>query len=171
MACGQAGDSWPCGCPCLKTRNGRPIEQPFSKRSGSWTRTGIRPARLDAVKQADVVRLTHEDWQNERDRMIEVCEQCHSGNLVRAELEKGDEMIREADRLLAFHDAPSVIEQRLFKMHLEHRMRAFQGVFHNNPDYALWYGWSEMLQDLTEIKTLAQEMRNSHKATARSPFR
>ncbi len=132
---------------------------------------GNPTARLDAVKQADVVRLTHEDWQNERDRMIEVCEQCHSGNLVRAELEKGDEMIREADRLLAFHDAPSVIEQRLFKMHLEHRMRAFQGVFHNNPDYALWYGWSEMLQDLTEIKTLAQEMRNSHKATARSPFR
>ena len=62
---------------------------------------------------------------------------------------------------LAFHDAPTVIEQRLFKMHLEHRMRAFQGTFHNNPDYALWYGWSEMLQDVTEIKTLAQELRRN----------
>lgn len=31
--------------------------------------------------------------------------------------------------------------------------------FHNNPDYALWYGWSEMLQDLTEINSLAQELR------------
>ena len=47
----------------------------------------------------------------------------------------------------------------MFKMHLEHRMRAFQGVFHNNPDYALWYGWSEMVQDLEEIKHLAREMR------------
>ena len=116
----------------------------------------------------------------------------HSSNLVKAELKKGDEMIRETDRLLAeairiiaslyrdgilrkpdhyaynfpdllaFHDAPSTIEQRLFKMHLEHRMRAFQGTFHNNPDYALWYGWSEMVQDLTEIRTLAQELRGKH---------
>lgn len=150
---------------------------------------GNPTARMEVVKQADVARLTQEDWQRERDRMIAVCEQCHSENMVRAELTKGDEMIRESDRLLAeairvvaslyrdgvlqkpdhyaysfpdllaFHDAPSVIEQRLFKMHLEHRMRAFQGTFHNNPDYALWYGWSEMLQDLTDIKSLAQEMR------------
>jgi hypothetical protein len=61
--------------------------------------------------------------------------------------------------LLTFHDAPTVIEQKLFVMHLEHRMRAFQGTFHANPDYALWYGWSEMQRDLTEIKTLAAELR------------
>jgi len=121
--------------------------------------------------------------------MTGICEQCHSENLVRAELEKGDEMIRETDRLLAeairivaalyrdgilarpehyaydypdllaFHDAPSRIEQRLFRMHLEHRMRAFQGTFHNNPDYALWYGWSEMVQDLAEIRALDRELR------------
>ena len=154
---------------------------------------GNPTARLEVVKEADVARLTQEDWQVERDRMIQVCEQCHSANLVRAELKKGDEMIREADRLLAeairivaalyrdgvlrkpdhytydypdllaFHDAPTVIEQKLFKMHLEHRMRAFQGTFHNNPDYALWYGWSEMVQDLTEIRTLARELRGRNR--------
>jgi hypothetical protein len=65
--------------------------------------------------------------------------------------------------LLTFHDAPTVIEQRLFVMFLEHRMRAFQGTFHANPDYALWYGWSEMQRDLTEIKEMAVEMREKHK--------
>ena len=50
-------------------------------------------------------------------------------------------------------------EPHPFRMHLEHRMRTFQGAFHNNPDYSLWYGWSEMVQDLTEIRTLAQELR------------
>ena len=145
--------------------------------------------RLEVVKKADVMRLTQEDWEKERNRMIAVCSECHSENFVKGELQKGDEMIRQVDRLLAeaieiiaglyrdgilqkpagyayaypdllaFHDAPTVIEQRLFKMHLEHRMRAFQGVFHNNPDYALWYGWSEMVQDLEEIKHLAREMR------------
>ena len=61
--------------------------------------------------------------------------------------------------LLTFHDSPTPIENRLFVMHLKHRMRAFQGTFHANPDYALWYGWSEMIRDLSEIRHMAAEMR------------
>jgi hydroxylamine dehydrogenase len=154
---------------------------------------GNPTARLEVVKQADVARLTQEDWQTERDEMIETCNQCHSVNFARAELNKGDEMIREADRLMAeaieivaslykdnvlkkpesyayaypdlltFHDAPTPIEQKLHVMHLEHRMRTFQGTFHANPDYALWYGWSELRKDLSEIKYVADEMRARHK--------
>ncbi|MCG6913781.1 cytochrome C, partial [bacterium BMS3Abin03] len=105
---------------------------------------------------------------------------------------KGDNMIKEADHIMAegirivaglykdgiltkpesyaynfpdlltFHDASSVIEQKLFVMFLEHRMRTFQGTFHANPDYALWYGWSEMVRDLAEIKELAEQMRLNH---------
>ena len=151
---------------------------------------GKPTARLDVVKAADVARLTQEDWQKERDKMIKTCNQCHSVNFAKAELEKGDQMIKEADHLMAeairtiaglykdgilakpdnyaypfpdlltFHDAPTPIEQRLFVMFFKHRMRTFQGTFHANPDYALWYGWSEMQRDLTEIKTTAEEMRN-----------
>lgn len=65
--------------------------------------------------------------------------------------------------LLTFHDAQTVIEQKLFVMFLEHRMRTFQGTFHGNPDYALWYGWSEMVRDLAEIKELAHQMRKEKK--------
>ena len=148
--------------------------------------------RLDVVKAANVARLTQEDWQRERDRMLKSCSGCHSRNFAREQLEQGDRMIKEADHLMAqainivaslyregylekpsnyaypfpdlltFHDAPTVIEQKLFVMFLEHRMRAFQGTFHNNPDYALWYGWSEMQRDLTEIKSLAMELRKNH---------
>jgi hypothetical protein len=154
---------------------------------------GNPTARLDVVKAADVARLDQESWQKERDKMLNTCSQCHSRNFARAELEKGDDMIREADRLMAeairiiadlykdglltkpdnyaypfpdlltFHDAPTTIEQILFEMHLKHRMRTFQGAFHNNPDYSLWYGWSEMVRDLTEIKHLAEEVRVSNK--------
>lgn len=153
---------------------------------------GQPTARLEVVKAAKVARLTQEEWQQERDKMLAVCGQCHSENFAKEELKKGDEMIRESDRLLAeairtiaalykdgilkkpenyayafpdlltFHDAPTPIEQKLFVMHLEHRMRAFQGTFHANPDYALWYGWSEMKRDLTEIQTLAEELRKNH---------
>jgi uncharacterized CHY-type Zn-finger protein len=153
---------------------------------------GQPTARLEVVKAAKVARLTQEEWQQERDKMLAVCGQCHSENFAKEELKKGDEMIRESDHLLAeairtiaglykdgilkkpenyayafpdlltFHDAPTPIEQKLFVMHLEHRMRAFQGTFHANPDYALWYGWSEMKRDLTEIQTLAEELRKNH---------
>jgi hydroxylamine dehydrogenase len=57
-----------------------------------------------------------------------------------------------------------VIEQKLFVMYLEHRMRTFQGTFHANPDYAFWYGWSEMQRDLTEITTMAEELRTDNEA-------
>jgi hypothetical protein len=154
---------------------------------------GKPTARLDVVRAADVARLDQESWQKERDKMISICNQCHSKNFANGELEKGDRLIKEADHLmaeairtvsslykdgilkqpkyyttgfpdlLAFHDAPTTIEQKLFVMFLEHRMRAFQGTFHANPDYAFWYGWSELVRDLTEIKTIAEEMRGTKK--------
>jgi len=154
---------------------------------------GKPTARLEVVKAAKVARLTQEDWQKERDKMLATCNQCHSRNFAREELEKGDKMIQAADRLMAeaietvaglykdgvlpkpatyaypypdlltFHDAPTPIEQRLHVMHLEHRMRAFQGTFHANPDYALWYGWGELKRDVAEIKYMAEEMRARRK--------
>ena len=160
---------------------------------------GKPTARLDVVKKLDVARLTAEAWQKERDKMLATCGDCHSENFARAELAKGDDTIREVDHLLAeairiiaglyqdgvlekpdayahafpdllaFHDAPTPIEQRLFVMHLEHRMRAFQGAFHANPDYALWYGWSAMQRDLSEIKAKAEELRRRHKQDDSKP--
>jgi hydroxylamine dehydrogenase len=154
---------------------------------------GSPTPRLDVVKVVDLVRLTQEDWQKERDKMVKTCNQCHSVNFANGELAKGDRMIKEADHLMAeairtvvglyqdklipkpetylnpfpdlltFHDAPTVIEQKLFVMYLEHRMRTFQGTFHANPDYAFWYGWSEMQRDLTEIKEMSEQLRTSHK--------
>jgi hypothetical protein len=36
--------------------------------------------------------------------------------------------------LLTFHDAPTIIEQKLLVMFLKPGMRAFQGTFHASPD-------------------------------------
>lgn len=152
--------------------------------------------RLDAVKSADVARLTQADWQRQRDKVLKTCEQCHSPSFSREQLQQSDDMIRQSDHLMAeavrtvaglyhdgilkkpsnyaypfpdvltFHDAPTAIEQKLFVMMMEHRMRAFQGSFHSNPDYATWYGWSEMQRDLTEIKEMAAEMRRNGTASS-----
>jgi hypothetical protein len=153
---------------------------------------GNPTARLDVVSNAQVARLSAEDFDKERAKMIKACGQCHSEKFAREEMAKGDSLIEQTDHLMAeairlvaglykdgllqkpdnyaypfpdlltFHDAPTPIENRLFTMHLKHRMRAFQGAFHMNPDYTLWYGWNEMVQDLDEIRAMAKEMRAHH---------
>ena len=145
--------------------------------------------RLEAIKAIDMVRLTQEAWQKERDKMVKACSTCHSITFARGELEKGDKMIREADLvmaeailtvadlykegilqkpknyahpfpdLLSIHDSPTLIEQKLYIMFMEQRMRTFQGAFHINPDYTLWYGWSAMQTSLLEIKSMAEELK------------
>jgi hydroxylamine dehydrogenase len=145
--------------------------------------------RLEAIKAADVVRLEEEEWRRLRSEMISICSGCHSRGFAENQLRQADSMIREADRLMAqgieivaglyrdgvlekpknypyaypdlltFHDAPTKIEQELFLMFLKHRMRTFQGAFHINPDYTLWYGWSEMVRDLTSIREQAETLR------------
>jgi len=151
--------------------------------------------RLEVVKKAKVIRLTEEAFQKERDQMVAICGSCHQESFARARLQKGDQMIRVADELMAeairivaelyqdgilekpenykyaypdlltFHDAPSQIETRLWLMFLKHRMRTFQGTFHMNPDYSLWYGWSEMVQDRNFIDQRAKELRRRHKVS------
>jgi len=155
---------------------------------------GRPTARLEAVKSADVARLDEQSWQKERDRMVSVCSQCHSRSFAEEHLENSDRIIRKADSLMAkailvvadlykdgilqkpanyerpypdlllFHEAATSIEQDLFRMFLEHRMRTFQGSFHANPDYAFWYGWSEMVSDLTRIQEKARELRQARSA-------
>ncbi len=150
---------------------------------------GNPTGRLDVVKAADVARLTEEAWQAERQKMLATCSECHSEPFAEAELKKGDDMIREADRLMAeairivaklyedgllerpehfaydypdlltFYEVNHPIEQELFKMFLEYRMRTFQGAFHANPEYTFWYGWAEMKASLTEIRAMAEELR------------
>ncbi len=143
--------------------------------------------RLDVVKAGKVARLSSEEWQAERDKMITICSNCHSSNYATVSLNNADEMIFEADKLMAeaieivadlyargiikpeegkaaypdlltFYDTKTPVEQTLYVMFLEHRMRAFQGAFHMNPDYVTWYGLAEMKKDLVEIREGAEAM-------------
>jgi len=148
---------------------------------------GKPTARLDVVKAGKVARLTKEEWQAPRDKMIAICAKCHSKKYAETNLANADAMLKEADKLMAaaieivadlytkgiikpeagkpsypdlltFYDAMTPIEQTLYVMFLEHRMRAFQGAFHMNPDYVTWYGLAEMKKDLVEIRQEAGNM-------------
>lgn len=155
---------------------------------GVLDKDGKPTERLGLVKAGDLARLTKEEWQQRRDQMIAQCSTCHAPSFVKEELTKGDKIIKEADKLMAeairevyglyrdgilpepkdrpfsvdilrFYEVKHPIEQKLYVMLLEHRMRTFQGAFHMNPDYQHWYGWAEMKRDLYEIKAEAEALR------------
>jgi hypothetical protein len=149
--------------------------------------------RYEFLKELDIARLTEEDWQGERDKMAKTCLGCHPAVFVDRVFANGDRMVMEADFLLAeairlvaglyedgiierpwnysydfpdffeAHDAPTPIEQKLYFMFMRHRMSAFQGAFHANPDYAFWYGLGALKQDLAEVKAMDRQLRGKKK--------
>jgi hydroxylamine dehydrogenase len=145
--------------------------------------------RLEVVKAGQIARLTKESFDAERQRFVEVCKRCHTPNFVAENFRNADAMVKEIDKifaeaievvaglyrdgvinceerpgahypdLLAFYDVDTKIEQTLYEMFMDHRMKAFQANFHMNPDYATWYGYAKLKKDLTEIRELAAGMR------------
>ncbi len=149
---------------------------------------GNPTGRLDVVKAGQVARLDQESFDAERKRYVDICQQCHSPNFVGENFKNADLMIKEADKLfaeaieivaalyqdgiikrtegqaaypdlLAFYDVNTKIEQILYEMFMDHRMKTFQGAFHINYDYSTWYGYAKMKKDLVEIRELAGQMR------------
>jgi len=152
---------------------------------------GNPTARLEVVKAGKVARLSKEEFEAERQRYVKVCNQCHTPNFVSHNMKNADQMVKEADKLFAeaieivaglyedgiiprkegapaypdlltFYDVNTKVEQLLYEMFMDHRMKTFQGAFHLNYDYSTWYGYAKMKKDLVEIREAAATMR-SHK--------
>ena len=60
---------------------------------------------------------------------------------------------------LSFYEVNTAVEQHLYDMFMDYRMKTFQGAFHINTDYTTWYGYAKMKQALAEIKELDHQMR------------
>lgn len=73
-------------------------------------------------------------------------------------LRKPDQWLTAPD-ILQFYESKSEVERELYLMFLEYRMRAFQGAFHFNPDYAHWYGWAPLEASAAKVAEGAARMR------------
>lgn len=156
---------------------------------------GNPTARLDLVKAGKVARLTKEEFQKERDKMTAVCSKCHGASYAKKQLDEADAVVKDVDKIMAeairvvqglykdgvlakpadwafapdllqFYEAKSAIEQDLYVMFLEYRMRTFEGAFHMNPDYMHWYGWAPMKETLQKVKDEAAKLK-AEKAAAK----
>ncbi len=165
------------------------------KALGVLNEKGDGTERLEAVKVAKLARLTKEDFQAQRAKMEAICANCHSANYVAEQMKASDNIVRETDKIMAegirtvkglyddgllkkpegwkyapdilqFYEAKSSVEQELYVMFMEYRMRAFQGAFHSNPDYMHWYGWAAMKESLQKIKDESARIRAEAAAKA-----
>ncbi len=120
--------------------------------------------------------------------MINICAQCHGKSYATAQLDAGDRVVKDIDKVMAeairevqglykdnilkkpadwtfapdllqFYEAKSSVEQDLYVMFMEYRMRAFEGAFHMNADYMHWYGWAPMKETLQKIKDESAKLR------------
>lgn len=163
---------------------------------GVLDETGKPTGRLDLVKAGKVARLSKEEFQKERDKMQAICATCHGAAYAKKQLDEADLVVKDVDKVMAeairivqglykdgvlvkpadwtmapdllqFYEAKSAVEQDLYVMFLEYRMRAFQGAFHMNPDYMHWYGWAPMKETLQKIKDEAEKLRAEKKTAAK----
>ena len=160
---------------------------------------GNPTGRLDVVKAGKVARLSREEFDAERAKFVAICQDCHSPGFVAENFKNADQMVRETDKifaeaieivadlykkgiikqkpgqpfaypdLLTFYDVDTKIEQTLYEMFMDHRMKAFQAGFHMNPDYATWYGFAKMQKDLVEIREEAASMIRYAEKETRQP--
>jgi len=56
----------------------------------------------------------------------------------------------------------SSLERMFFKMYKYDNVKAWQGAYHFNPDYAHWYGWAELNMDLADISSEAGKIRRDY---------
>ncbi len=62
--------------------------------------------------------------------------------------------------LLTFYEVNTPIEEKLYEMFMDYRMKTYQAAFHIMPDYTTWYGYAKMKETLVEMKALARDMRS-----------
>ena len=119
--------------------------------------------------------------------MIRTCSHCHSRNFAEKNLEDTDQMLKEADRLVAraietvaelyrlgilraengqpaypnlgvLYEARTPIEQDLYRMIIDHRGVLIHGTFHMDPSITTGEGQAGLKRSLLDIQQQAMEM-------------
>lgn len=145
---------------------------------------------VEVALQAQAARGP-EQFNAERNKMKQICNNCHAKDFVKSFFMAGDDIVKQVDNrfakaiqavqglykdgilkkpagweygpdLLQYYDAKTGIELELFWITLEYKQRAFQGAFHASNDYMHWYGWSPLNRAVNQILEEEKRMRKEH---------
>jgi len=152
----------------LDSRSGQEPDRTLFKALGfldeteSWTDQGKRLLDLGCFRDPTGA------FRTDRQRMVSVCTECHEESEARANLEKGDRALNQANQLMvralkaaekrgvpspALYPAgdDDSVRKRLQEMFFLDRMNRFKGSFHLSPRYSERLGIERMESGLSEI--------------------
>jgi hydroxylamine dehydrogenase len=145
---------------------------------------GGNGVRGEAFEEARIAELDRVGFQGDRARLVRACQGCHGSGFVHEQLDQRDQLIRQADALLAgavrevaalYRDGvlerkgagpfPDLVkwpsgsppEQRLGRMFFDHRARLLAHAFHMSPQAVRWS--AELVEDAAAVKRLSDELR------------
>ncbi|NIA18857.1 MAG: cytochrome C, partial [Xanthomonadaceae bacterium] len=131
---------------------------------GSWDK---ERARMEAVcEQCHSATFAKENLKN-GDLMIKASDKLFAEaiNIV-ADLYRDGTIKQETNQatfpypdLLTFYEVRTPIEESLYEMFMDFRMKTYQAAFHQMPDYTTWYGYAKIKKTLVEMKEMAKQMR------------
>jgi hypothetical protein len=117
------------------------------------------------------------NWRENRERMVQVCLQCHSRPFIEEEYRKADAVteavnawVQEAraileglvrDGLLSDKPFHHPIQFVAFDLWHYYGRTAKFGAYMQGPDYVQWHGIYPLLSKLAELRHMAEEMRRS----------
>lgn len=159
---------------------------------GMSIENGKPTGRQDIIDAGILSELSRTDWIGQRETMVGICKQCHTESYVTEKFREADTIMKASDALMAeainivedlynngilsrkkpfpahgdilrFYQADTQIEQMLYRMFFDHRMRNFQGIYHFVPEYLQWYGWKEMKIELEKIRSEAERLHEKTK--------
>ncbi len=145
---------------------------------------------LKAIISGTDEQFSKEAWFETRNKMVKICSQCHTSSFSNDILNEADNTIKECDKLLVkaitvinglyddgiikktkrffphadlvkYDNFQNPIEELLYKMYAQHRMKTYMGTFHLNPSSQHSGGWGEMKKRLNEIKVIADNLRKA----------
>jgi hydroxylamine dehydrogenase len=120
--------------------------------------TGEPTELVGVIQAADLARLTEESWSTEREKMITTCTGCHSESYARTQLETGDELLKDADRLMA--DAIETVAE----LYADDIIRQHTGYPYAYPNFLFFNqtGGGDM-DDLSYVEQILLEMFLKHR--------
>ena len=65
--------------------------------------------------------------------------------------------------LLTFYEVDTHLEELLYEIFMDYRMKTFQASFHLMPDYTTWYGLAKMKESLVQMKEIDKDLRTEKK--------
>ncbi|WP_177187952.1 multiheme c-type cytochrome [Methanolobus profundi] len=114
-------------------------------------------------------------WEEKRERMYSVCEQCHSDDWIANYYTNADNTVElynikytdaklivdelKEEGLITEQNFDEPIEFKIYEMWHHEGRRARMGAFMLGPDYVQWHGFYELLKDRAELEEMAENIR------------